>query len=202
MFTSSFKKMFQKRYKAGSRHSNGDRLKWPQTSVADPWHFEEDPDPDLDPRIHASDKWIRIQEAQKHCGSGSAILPPTDPVVVLIANNSDDALRQRRLLGLLGQLDEGPALLLLDKSSDQSGTVLLSSYQPVPFLHQRTLWCKKLPSLWVFSVFFLFFCKGSAGKVLLLRSPLRYFKKSAGCSSTQHATLVNFTFQLSKLIIQ
>ncbi len=51
-------------------------------------------------------------------------------------------------------------------------------------------------------LFFLFFCKSSAGKVLLLRSPLRYFKKSAGCSSTQHAALVNFTLQLSKLIIQ
>jgi hypothetical protein len=25
------------------------------TSAADPWHFVVDPDPDLDPRIHASD---------------------------------------------------------------------------------------------------------------------------------------------------
>jgi hypothetical protein len=30
----------------------------PTNSVADPWHFGVDPDPD--PRIHASDKWIRI----------------------------------------------------------------------------------------------------------------------------------------------
>jgi hypothetical protein len=51
----------------------------------------------------------------------------TDPVIVLVPNDGDDALRQRRLLRLLGQLDEGPALLLLDKSSDQSGTVILSS---------------------------------------------------------------------------
>ncbi len=29
-----------------------------ETSVADPWHFGVDPDPD--PRIHASDSWIRI----------------------------------------------------------------------------------------------------------------------------------------------
>jgi hypothetical protein len=29
------------------------------TSVADPRHFGEDPD--ADPRIHASDKWIRIR---------------------------------------------------------------------------------------------------------------------------------------------
>jgi hypothetical protein len=29
-------------------------------NVADPWHFCVDPDPDLDPRIHASDQWIRI----------------------------------------------------------------------------------------------------------------------------------------------
>jgi hypothetical protein len=29
-----------------------------ESSVADPWHF--DVDPDLDPRIHASDLWIRI----------------------------------------------------------------------------------------------------------------------------------------------
>ncbi len=28
------------------------------SSVPDPWHFGVDPDPD--PRIHASDKWIRI----------------------------------------------------------------------------------------------------------------------------------------------
>ncbi len=28
-----------------------------ETSVADPWHFGVDPDP----RIHASDKWIRIR---------------------------------------------------------------------------------------------------------------------------------------------
>ncbi len=28
--------------------------------VADPWLFGVDPDPDLDPRIHASDQWIRI----------------------------------------------------------------------------------------------------------------------------------------------
>ena len=28
-------------------------------SVADPWHFGVDPDPD--PRIHASDQWIRIR---------------------------------------------------------------------------------------------------------------------------------------------
>jgi hypothetical protein len=28
-------------------------------SVADPWHFGVDPDPD--PRIHASDYWIRIR---------------------------------------------------------------------------------------------------------------------------------------------
>ncbi len=27
---------------------------------ADPGHFGVDPDPDLDSRIHASDKWIRI----------------------------------------------------------------------------------------------------------------------------------------------
>ncbi len=26
-----------------------------ETSVADPWHFVVDPDPDLDPRINASD---------------------------------------------------------------------------------------------------------------------------------------------------
>jgi hypothetical protein len=31
------------------------------TSVADPWHFGVDPDPDLDPRIHASDQWIRMR---------------------------------------------------------------------------------------------------------------------------------------------
>ncbi len=29
------------------------------SSVADPWHFGVDPDPD--PRIHASDWWIRIR---------------------------------------------------------------------------------------------------------------------------------------------
>ncbi len=29
------------------------------TSVANPWHFVVDPD--LDPRIHASDEWIRIR---------------------------------------------------------------------------------------------------------------------------------------------
>ncbi len=29
-------------------------------SVADPWHFGVDTDPDLDPRINASDWWIRI----------------------------------------------------------------------------------------------------------------------------------------------
>jgi hypothetical protein len=29
-----------------------------ESSVADPWHF--DVDPDLDPGIHASDQWIRI----------------------------------------------------------------------------------------------------------------------------------------------
>jgi hypothetical protein len=29
-----------------------------ESSVADPWHFGVDPD--LDPRIHASDQWIRI----------------------------------------------------------------------------------------------------------------------------------------------
>jgi hypothetical protein len=28
-----------------------------ESSVADPWHFGVDPD--LDPRIHASDQWIR-----------------------------------------------------------------------------------------------------------------------------------------------
>ncbi len=50
----------------------------------------------------------------------------TDPVVVLVANDGDYALRQRRLLRLLWQLDEGPALLLLVKSSDQSGTILHS----------------------------------------------------------------------------
>jgi hypothetical protein len=33
----------------------------PVSSVADPWHFGVDPDPDLDPRIHASDQWIRIR---------------------------------------------------------------------------------------------------------------------------------------------
>ncbi len=32
-----------------------------KTSVADPWHFGVDPDPYLDPRIHASDQWIRIR---------------------------------------------------------------------------------------------------------------------------------------------
>jgi hypothetical protein len=46
------------------------------SSVADPWHFGVDPDPDLNPRIHASDSWIRIrihiQETQKQTG-------PTDP---------------------------------------------------------------------------------------------------------------------------
>ncbi len=31
-----------------------------ETSFADPWHFGLNPDPDLDPRIHAYDKWIRI----------------------------------------------------------------------------------------------------------------------------------------------
>ncbi len=30
-----------------------------ESSVADPWHFGVDPDPD--PRIHASDLWIRIR---------------------------------------------------------------------------------------------------------------------------------------------
>ncbi len=30
-------------------------------SVADLMHFGMDPDPDLDPRNHASDKWIRIR---------------------------------------------------------------------------------------------------------------------------------------------
>ncbi len=30
-------------------------------SVADPWHFGVELDPDLDPRIHASDEWIRIR---------------------------------------------------------------------------------------------------------------------------------------------
>jgi hypothetical protein len=68
----------------------------------------------------------------------------TDPVVVLISNDGNDALRQRRLLRLLGQLDEGPALLLLDKSPDQSGTILLSSYQPVykpcSFFISPTFW--------------------------------------------------------------
>jgi hypothetical protein len=29
-------------------------------SVADPRHFGVDPDPDLEQRIHASEKWIRI----------------------------------------------------------------------------------------------------------------------------------------------
>ncbi len=29
-----------------------------KSSVADPWHFGVDPDPD--PRIHTSDWWIRI----------------------------------------------------------------------------------------------------------------------------------------------
>ncbi len=44
-------------------------------SVADLCHFGVDPDPDLDPRIHASDYWIRIriQEAQKH------VDPDSDP---------------------------------------------------------------------------------------------------------------------------
>jgi hypothetical protein len=31
------------------------------SSVADPWLFGEDPDPDLDPQIHASDQWIWIR---------------------------------------------------------------------------------------------------------------------------------------------
>ncbi len=30
-------------------------------SVADPRHFGVDPDPEPDPRIHASDKWIRTR---------------------------------------------------------------------------------------------------------------------------------------------
>ncbi len=32
-----------------------------KTSVADPRHFGVDPDPYLDPRIHASDQWTRIR---------------------------------------------------------------------------------------------------------------------------------------------
>jgi len=107
--------------------------------------------------------------------------PPTDPVVVLVPNDGDDALRQRRLLGLLGQLDEGPALLLLDKSSDQSGTILLSSYQQVytPALSSSEYYTAKNGLVFeglfwfiLFILFILFFCKGSAGKSLLYKKDL------------------------------
>ncbi len=43
-----------------------------RTSVADPWHFGVDPDP----RIHASDKWIRIRIRIR-------ILAP-DPAIIVI----------------------------------------------------------------------------------------------------------------------
>ncbi len=39
-------------------------LRFITSSVADPWHFCADPD--LDPRIHASDKWIRILLFSRH----------------------------------------------------------------------------------------------------------------------------------------
>jgi hypothetical protein len=35
--------------------SAGDYLDWLVCTVADPWHFGVDPDPDVDPRFHASD---------------------------------------------------------------------------------------------------------------------------------------------------
>ncbi len=41
-----------------------------ESSVPDPWHFGVDPD--LDPRIHASNLWIRIR------------IPDPDPAVFVI----------------------------------------------------------------------------------------------------------------------
>jgi hypothetical protein len=34
--------------------------------LRDPRHFGVDPDPDLDPLIHASDQWIRIWQGRFH----------------------------------------------------------------------------------------------------------------------------------------
>ncbi len=39
----------------GEASLNTKRMKMLRTSVADPWHFGVDPDPDLDSQIHASD---------------------------------------------------------------------------------------------------------------------------------------------------
>jgi hypothetical protein len=41
--------------------SDSNNLGRPPHNVADPWHFGVYPDPDLDPRVHASDLWIRIR---------------------------------------------------------------------------------------------------------------------------------------------
>ncbi len=81
---------------------------WRLASVADPWHFGVDLDPDLDPRIHASDKWIRIWirgsiPLTNGSGSGSAdpclwqMDPDADPDPAIFVTDHQDSNKKTNI---------------------------------------------------------------------------------------------------------
>jgi hypothetical protein len=111
-----------------------------------------DPYPDLDPRIHASDKWIRIQEAQKHVDPVDPD-PDSDPQhclkLTLLLSSSPMMVMTRS--GSVVSFDFWDSWMKdplfsywtrVPTNQERSSSVRISKCTPLLFLHQSTILLK------------------------------------------------------------